>query len=98
MTRKTKDEKLKNSINVRFTDAQFEALKASCPVSEDFAAYIRRMALTGAKLSGPDHLRKAVAFIIGALSTDYTPDEVLPLFDEFVAPETEGQSNGALTQ
>lgn len=76
-----------HKVMTRFTDEQIAAIHAARPEDEELAAFVRRMALTGvAGGGGPDAaFRRAVAFVVGVLSPDYSPDQALAMLDEYLA-------------
>jgi hypothetical protein len=78
--RKNSDELFNRNVQLRFTREQFERLKALVPPGVEQAAYFRELTLRGAGLSGEALLIKAVAFIVGALSPDISPDQAEALF------------------
>lgn len=86
---KTTDERYTRSTAVRFTDAQHKALRELLPPGMEFAAFLRELALKGAGMSGDRLIHRAVAFIVGAISPDISPEQAAALFAEFLAAEPE---------
>ncbi len=83
--------KHKCEVMARFTQEQFDAIEAARPKDEQLAAFVRRMTLAGVAGTHGADLRRVAAFIVGVLSTEYTPDQILPLLDEYLRQQEEQQ-------
>ncbi len=75
-------------VLARFTKAQLSEIVAAMPEGEELAAFVRRMALQGARGS---NLRTAAAFLVAALHPTMTMGEALKLWDQHVLGVTENK-------
>lgn len=85
LTKKASGDKHTCLINLRLKPEAFEELKRQCGGDEP-AVFARKLVLAGLKKASADvSLRDVVAFTVGALSDSISEDEVLPLFEEYLA-------------
>lgn len=82
-------------VMLRLTDDEFAKLSNAKTAGDDLAVFARRTLLAALDASGsnPD-LKKAAAFIVAALSKEFSFDEALVLFDDHVHENVQPTNKG----